>query len=49
MNWEIGTRLIRVMIVEDHAAFRELMEDLLGRQPDIELVAKPASLAEARA
>jgi two-component system response regulator DesR len=39
----------RVMIVEDHADFRELMQVLLGRQPDIELVAQAGSLAEARA
>jgi DNA-binding NarL/FixJ family response regulator len=37
------------MIVEDHADFRDLMEDLLGRQPDIELLAQAGSLAEARA
>ena len=48
MNREIGTRPIRVMIVEDHADFRALMEVLLGRQPDIELLARAGSLAEAR-
>jgi two-component system response regulator DesR len=37
------------MIVEDHADFRDLMEVLLGRQPDIELLAQAGSLAEARA
>jgi two-component system response regulator DesR len=37
------------MIVEDHADFRNLMEVLLGRQPDIELLAQAGSLAEARA
>ncbi len=37
------------MVVEDHADFRDLMEDLLGRQPDIELLAQAGSLAEARA
>jgi two-component system response regulator DesR len=36
------------MIVEDHADFRALMEVLLGRQPDIELLAQAGSLAEAR-
>jgi two-component system response regulator DesR len=36
------------MIVEDHADFRGLMEALLGRQPDIELLAQAGSLAEAR-
>ena len=36
------------MIVEDHADFRELMQVLLGRQPDIDLLAQAGSLAEAR-
>jgi two-component system response regulator DesR len=36
------------MIVEDHADFRDLMEVLLDRQPDIELLAQAGSLAEAR-
>jgi two-component system response regulator DesR len=36
------------MIVEDHADFRDLMEVLLGRQPDIELLAQAGTLAEAR-
>jgi DNA-binding NarL/FixJ family response regulator len=42
-------RRTRVMIVEDHADFRGLMEVLLGRQPDIDLLAQAGSLAEARA
>ena len=37
------------MIVEDHADFRELMQVLLGRQPDIDVLAQAGSLAEARA
>jgi two-component system response regulator DesR len=37
------------MIVEDHADFRDLMGVLLGRQPDIELLAQAGTLAEARA
>jgi two-component system response regulator DesR len=36
------------MIVEDHADFRALMEVLLGREPDIELLAQAGTLAEAR-
>ena len=36
------------MIVEDHADFRELMEVLLGRQPDIDLLTQAGSIAEAR-
>jgi DNA-binding response OmpR family regulator len=46
MSAEPEARRTRVMIVEDHADFRDLMEVLLGRQPDIELLA--GSLAEAR-
>ena len=49
MTVEPEARQTRVMIVEDHADFRDLMEVLLGRQPDIELLAKAGSLVEARA
>jgi DNA-binding NarL/FixJ family response regulator len=48
MNAEAQAKPIRVMIVEDHADFRELMEVLLSAQPDIELQAQAGSLAEAR-
>jgi DNA-binding NarL/FixJ family response regulator len=48
MSREPERRRTRVMIVEDHADFRELMEILLGREPDIELLARAGSLAEAR-
>jgi DNA-binding NarL/FixJ family response regulator len=48
MSGEGGTEQIRVMLVEDHPDFRDLMEDLLGRQSDIKLVAQAGSLAEAR-
>jgi DNA-binding NarL/FixJ family response regulator len=36
------------MLVEDHADFRDFMTVLLGREPDLELVAQAGSLAEAR-
>ena len=49
MTTEPEGRRTRVMIVEDHADFRALIEVLLGRQPDIELLAQAGSLAEARA
>jgi DNA-binding NarL/FixJ family response regulator len=45
---EAAPRPIRVMIVEDHADFRALLEVLLARQPDIKLLAQAGSLAEAR-
>ncbi len=48
MSVDPEARRIRVMIVEDHADFRELMEVLLGRQPDIDLLAQAGSIAEAR-
>ena len=48
MTAEAQPRRTRVMIVEDHADFRGLMEVLLDRQPDIELLAQAGSLAEAR-
>jgi DNA-binding NarL/FixJ family response regulator len=38
----------RVMLVEDHADFRDFMTVLLGREPDLEVVAQAGSLAEAR-
>ena len=48
MRPEAQARRTRVMIAEDHADFRELMEVLLGREPDIDLVAQAGSIAEAR-
>ena len=48
MSGEEGTKQIRVMLVEDHPDFRDLMEVLLGSQSDINLVAQAGSLAEAR-
>ena len=48
MTAEAQARQTRVMIVEDHADFRDLMEVLLSNQPDIKLIAQAGSLAEAR-
>ena len=48
MSGDAGTKQIRVMLVEDHPDFRDLMEVLLGSQSDIKLVAQAGSLAEAR-
>ena len=44
-----GTEGIRVMHVEDHADFRDLVRVLLNSQSDMEVVAQAASLGEARA
>src|SRR5215203_2076125 len=41
-------RIIRVMLVEDHLSFRQPLASLLGREPDIEVVAQAGSLAQAR-
>jgi DNA-binding NarL/FixJ family response regulator len=48
MTAEAQPRRTRVMVVEDHADFRGLMEVLLSNQPDIKLIAQAGSLAEAR-
>jgi DNA-binding NarL/FixJ family response regulator len=41
-------RIVRVMLVEDHAAFRQSLASLLEREPDLEVVAQAGSLAQAR-
>ena len=37
--------MIHVLLVEDHAAFREALAFLLGCEPDLEVVAQADSLA----
>ena len=39
----------RVLLVEDHAAFRDALTTLLNMQPDLEVVGRVGSLAEGRA
>src|SRR5215211_7682097 len=41
-------RTARVMLVEDHIAFRQSLALLLSRELDLEVVAQAGSLAEAR-
>ena len=41
-------RIARIMLAEDHAAFRQSLAALLGREPDLEVVAQAGSLAQAR-
>ena len=42
------TKPIRVMLVEDHVAYRQALTILMNLEPDIEVVAQAGSLAEAR-
>jgi DNA-binding NarL/FixJ family response regulator len=46
---KVESEEIRVMHVEDHADFRDLMRILLDSQSDMEVVAQAGSLDEARA
>ncbi len=43
-----ATETLRVMLVEDHVAFRQSLATLLMREPDLEVVAQVGSLAQAR-
>jgi DNA-binding NarL/FixJ family response regulator len=48
MDERVETGEIRVMHVEDHAGFRDLMKNLLDSQSDMEVVALAGTLVEAR-
>jgi CheY-like chemotaxis protein len=39
---------VRIMLVEDHLAFRQALASLLSHEPDLEVVAQAGSLAQAR-
>jgi len=39
---------VRIMLVEDHLAFREALAFLLTHEPDLEVVVQAGSLAQAR-
>jgi DNA-binding NarL/FixJ family response regulator len=40
--------VIRVLLVDDHAAFREPLSFMFNREPEFEVVGQAGSLAEAR-
>ena len=41
-------RIVKIMLVEDHAAFRQSLAALLSEEPDLKVVAQAGSLAQAR-
>jgi DNA-binding NarL/FixJ family response regulator len=43
-----GYEITRVLLVEDHAAFREALASFLNQEEDLEVVAQVGSLAEGR-
>jgi DNA-binding NarL/FixJ family response regulator len=43
-----ATKSLRVILVEDHLAFRQALATLLSHEPDLEVVAQAGSLAQAR-
>jgi two-component system response regulator DesR len=43
-----GEEVIRVLVVDDNAEYRDLFARILDHQPDMEVIARVGSLAEAR-
>jgi DNA-binding NarL/FixJ family response regulator len=43
-----AVRIVRVMLVDDHADFRKLVAAVVDREADLEVVAQAGSLEEAR-
>jgi len=43
-----GYRIIDILLVENHAAFREALASFLNQEEDLEVVAQVASLTEGR-
>lgn len=48
MTQPAPSRVSRIMLVEDHATFREPLAFMFDREPDFEVVAQAGSLEEAR-
>ncbi len=48
MNQPPAPQVSRIMLVEDHATFREPLAFMFDREPDFEVVAQAGSVAEAR-
>lgn len=48
MNQPPAPQVSRIMLVEDHATFREPLAFMFNREPDFEVVAQAGSVAEAR-
>jgi hypothetical protein len=42
-----ATRIVRIMLAEDHLSFRQALAFLRGHEPDLEVVAQAGSLAQA--
>jgi DNA-binding NarL/FixJ family response regulator len=48
LNEPLAPQVSRIMLVDDHATFREPLAFMFNREPDFEVVAQAGSVAEAR-